>query len=352
MRHPAPHPPLAALLRRILGLLERLQPEEADGYVRWLGPFFIPRPGQWWPTHFMLYRSELYSTVEIGWSSVTLIWTVDTDEVAFEGEVHFGVRYWNGPELWADVLTQVEHRLRGAVGNPAAYNRRVARLLPIGCRTGHIRRKWTWPRRSRRPLSPRDRVRLERALERGKQAPSWPSLSVRQYLEVAALGYDAAFAELRGLTPFAKHQKMADGRHGGMLDLRPEDAGAFESWYSARTWHGTHPWEIVFAHPHGVLLSPHREGDAWRFFLIVDNLGLYQETARMAIALGEGDVPFELYRAPEVIAALRGEDTVKVGPFYGQIDLEELESRRPGAAARVRWEPPPVLVFREPRQSR
>jgi hypothetical protein len=43
---------------------------------------------------------------------------------------------------------------------------------------------------------------------------------VRQYLEIAALGYDAAFAELKGLTPLAKHEQMADRRHGSITTSR------------------------------------------------------------------------------------------------------------------------------------
>jgi hypothetical protein len=171
-------------------------------------------------------------------------------------------------------------------------------------------------------------------------------MSLRRYLEVATLAYDSAFDDLKPLTPLAKYERKADRRHGGMLDLAPEDSRTFERWYSSRDWLGTHPWEIVFAHPHGILLSPHQTERTWRFFLSVDTLGLYVDTARMAIALGENDVPFELLRAPDVTAALRGEDWVEVGPFHGMLSVEEIERRRKGAVARVAWNPPPRVSLR------
>lgn len=348
MRHPVSHPELAAPLRRILSLLEQLQPTREDSDVLWLGPHFIPRRGEWWPTRFLRYRDELYCWADTGWSTLSLVCHVNTAEVSFEGDAFSSSNYRNGPEIWDEVLKQVDRRLQAAIGNLPAYNRRVARLLPLACRTGRIQRKLTWPKSSRPPMSQRDLTRLERALEQGKSTRSRRALNVRHYLEVAALAYDSVFKELKKLTPREKYKRKADTRHGGMLDLAPSDSSAFERWYTSSEWQGTHPWEIVFAHPHGVLLSPHREENTWRFYLGVDTLGLYVATARMAIALGEGGVPFELSRAPEVIAAIRGEDWVEIGPFYDQLCLEELEHRRTGATAHVEWEAPPHLAFREP----
>jgi hypothetical protein len=339
-------------LRRVLRLLQRLQPARTEGDILWRGPFFIPRPGEWWPTQFLRYRNELHCTVELGWSALTLVWEMERNHIRFENEPSWGGPYLNGTGLWNRVLGQVERRLVQVIESPAAYNRRVARLLPLRCRAGRIKRRLTWPRRSSLPMTASEMASFESALEQGARAESWRSLTVRRYLETTAVAYDAVFPELRSLTPRKKYERKADTRHGGLLDLKPTDPRAFEVWYQGRDWLGAHPWEIVFAHPHGILLSPHRAAGTWRFFLSVDTLGLYRDAARMAIALGAAGVPFELARAAEVIAALRGEDWVEVGPFRGQLALEELEERRPGATSRVVWDDPPRLLPLERRPLR
>ena len=337
---------LTLRLRRVLDLLEQFQPESSEGDIRWRGPFFILRRGDWWPTSFVRYRKELYCTVVLGWSAFTLVWNIDEDKVRFERGLHRAADNWNGGELWERVLEQVAHRLRAALSNPEAYNRRVARLLPLHSRTGRIRRRLTRPRHARPPIDRSALEQLASALEQGENVRSWPRLSVRRYLETAAIAYDAAYRELRGLQPRTKYKRKADTRHGGLLELAPGDARAFERWYKSREWLGAHPWEIVFAHPHGILLSPYHEGGRWRFHLSVDTLGLYVDAARMATALGERGVPFELFRADEMIAALRDEDWVEVGPFRRQLSLGELEERRPGATAHVFWDDPPRLLRR------
>ena len=146
----------------------------------------------------------------------------------------------------------------------------------------------------------------------------------------------------------AKNEVQAKGRHPSRGPPRVgagRRAGVRALVQIARVA-GAHPWEIVFAHPHGILLSPYHEGGRWRFHLSVDTLGLYVDAARMATALGERGVPFELFRADEMIAALRGEDWVEVGPFRSQLSLGELEERRPGATAHVFWDDPPRLLRR------
>jgi hypothetical protein len=336
-------PDVTPRLRRVLDLLQRFRPESSEGDVRWQGPFFVPRPGEWWPTRFLRYRNELYCTVEQGWSALTLVWGIGRSRVRFEAQLAWDFGSRNDARLWTKILDQVERRLKRALVNPAAYNRRVARRLPLRSRTGRIRRRLTWPRRARLPMTASQLARLASALEQGKQARPWRRLSLRRYLQTASIAYDSAFPALRALSPRQKYRRKADSRHGGLLGLKPTDTRAFERWYAGRDWVGAHPWEIVFAHPHGILLSPNCEAAGWRFFLGVDALGLYGDAARMAIALGEAGVPLSFTRADEVLAALRGDDWVEVGPFHGQVALDALEERRPGAKTRVVWDDPPVL---------
>jgi hypothetical protein len=128
-----------------------------------------------------------------------------------------------------------------------------------------------------------------------------------------------------------------------MLALAMDDAAAFECWYTSGARQGAHPFEIVFAHPHGILLSPLLEGGTWRFVLSVDTLGLYTASAKMALAMAEQGAPIELFRRSEILAALRGEDWVEVGPLHGELSLAELRERRPDAVEHVEWKPVPRI---------
>ncbi len=333
-------------LTRILGLLEHFEPARTDGDTLWDGPFFIPRRRVWWPTSFLRYQDQLFCNVQMGWSLVRMVWDIGTDVARFEGTAPLAGSDANDEQLWLRVLDQVERRLRSAVASSAGYNARVARLLPLSSRTGKILRSFTWPPASPPPLLSTQIVRLERALSRSELVPGLRALTKAEYLRIAGIAYDAVFAELRPLRPDEKYRRKADGRHGGLLALPARSARAFRSWYEGRAWSGSHPWELVFAHPHGVLLSPELGPGGWRLHLWAGTPGLYVTVARMALALAKADVPFALSHAEDVLAALKGADRVEIGPFYGQLSLEELEQTNPGATRHVSWDPPPTLHLR------
>ncbi|HMX95748.1 MAG TPA: hypothetical protein PKC50_10935, partial [Elusimicrobiota bacterium] len=178
-------------------------------------------------------------------------------------------------------------------------------------------------------------------LRQGAAHARFPGMTVDRYLRAAGVAYDAVFKELRSLSPLDKYKKKADGRHGGMLDLPRRDAPAFARWYDGKARSGAHPWEIVFGHPHGIMLSPeHRkEEGSWGFALRVDSLGLYVSAARMAIALAAAKLPFEFAQSEEVIKALLGTDDVEVGPGLYEVHFQDLKRSRPDALSQIRWDP-------------
>ncbi|PZR05626.1 MAG: hypothetical protein DI536_31745 [Archangium gephyra] len=130
-----------------------------------------------------------------------------------------------------------------------------------------------------------------------------------------------------------------------MLDLPRAGTEAFRRWFQSRAWSGSHPWEIVFGHPHGIHLAPTLEDGHWRFSRLVSNRGLALEAVKMAIALGEAGIPLPLHGKDELVATLRGEDELEVA-VSRQVSLEELEELRPGSTRQVRWDSPPVFRVR------
>lgn len=301
----------------------------------------------WWPTTFMRYRDRLFVEVELGTRRAQLVWDMVEGSVTIEQRAFLGQTEPTDVRFWGTLLDQVECRLRNALRDEGAFNARVARRLPLTSRTGHIRRRDAWPKGQRSPLTERQLARLERAVRLGAQSTALSKMSAETYLRIASVALVAAFRDLRERSPLEIYKRRADGRHGGLLDLARADAEAFRRWFQSHTWSGSHPWEIVFGHPHGIHLTPTLADGHWRFWLSVSNHGLALAAVKMAIALGNGRIPFILHGKDELVATLSGQDELDVGPFSRQVSLEELEELRPGSSRHVRWDPPPALRVRD-----
>lgn len=103
-------------------------------------------------------------------------------------------------------------------------------------------------------------------------------------------------------SPLEQYQMLADGRHGGLLDLPPDDCAAFEAWYKSHERCGEHPFEILAGdNNHGVMLRVDLQRDGrngWEYELSVHSLEFSVLAARMAILLDRARVPFE-FRDPD-----------------------------------------------------
>lgn len=331
--------PLSAQYAALFGLLKEAEPIAEKYDVEWWGPYFIPRARQWHRSRFLLFGGRLFCSIEAGWTTYPSTWNISSGEVAIEGPSSFSMA-WDPQALWTSALPQLTRRLKAAIENPDSFNRRVRRLIPFEARTGRVVRKWTWPKRTRTPLSKMELSRLESACACGERADSWKSLTSGKYLEIVGRAYDAAYPDMRNLAAREKYSLKADGRHGGLLLLEVRDSHAFRDWYLSKTWSGTHPWEIVFGHPHGVTLYPVPDPKTgWRFHLSVDSPGMFLHAVKMAITLGDASVPFMFDGKDRVASALRGADLVEVGPFYDQLSLADLRDVRPEAVDRVEWDP-------------
>lgn len=345
----------ANLLAAVFALLQRTQPDPAQYDVVWYGPHWL-RPGRrerWCPTRFMLYGGQLFGSVRVGSDWQEIVWRIGHDEVRFEGRFGWSSVRSDEP-LWTEVLRQVRDRLRRALRDPERYHRFVDRVLPPDCRDGKIQRHWTWPRGVRTAMPERTIARAAAALAAGRARRPWPTFTLRRLRACETIAYGAAFPELRKLSPQRQRERRADTRHGGLLDLPPDDAAAFTRWYHGGARSGAHPFEIVFANPHGILLQPVEPFDegpdrpppgkrGWRLLLSVHALGYYTHALRMLIALDRARAPVDLVHDEAVFAAVRGDDEVDVGPDLYSVRYADLAERRPAALRHVRWQPVPRI---------
>lgn len=323
-------------LKEFYDLLRRTEPVAGEYDVTWTGPWVVERGRRWWPTSFTLYRGVVYGAILTDMQALGRAWCI-ADGAPAPGEQDAGEAWW----AWEREAPRLLQRMRSAVAHPDRYNRHAARWLPLGCRCGAIQRALTWPK-GFVPI-PRDVLAQARRMQDvARRTPSLPAMTLRTYLDSAALAYDAVFPETRHLSPADKHRRWADTRHGGMLDLPLDDAEAFAAWNRSPAWTGAHPWEIVFGLPLGIHLwvtAPEGSEAGWRLRLSAGAEGQYPAVVRMALALGQAGRPVDLERADEIFRALRGQDDVRVGPRFDQVHLEDLQRERPASVERVRWDP-------------
>ncbi len=337
---------LTSRLRRVFSLLKKTQPIAGEIDVVWWGPYFIPRAGPWHPSHFTLYDGTLYARILVDSSAYGLSWKIASAHVEFEHGASSG-DYYNNEYFWNKALVQIEQRLTSAVKNTDRYNQFVQKKLPLRCRTGKIQRRLTWPK-STKSILPLNQIRLlEKQLTAAKALSLLKEMTTAQYLRVVGVAYDAGFKDLRSFSPLEKYKKKADSRHGGLLELSPDDSKAFFDWFHSRAWSGGHPWEIVFGHPHGIMISPryHEESQSWNYCLWVDSEGWYKTAALMAMALCQHNVPFEFENQKQVLDALEGIDEVDVGPDLYSVHFDDLKKQRPDGLAHIRWDPIPQITL-------
>ena len=336
---------IARLARSTFALLRRVQPIVGEYDVTWHGPYFVPRSREWYATRFLLYDHRLYCTLDLDHRARSMDWGLGSRDVRFERDHGYDYRWHDDTELWSRVLEQVVRKLQRALAAPDRFHAFVARHLPLARRTGRVERRRTWELTAR-PVLPRS---LLQSVERLRGVPDPARLeagvTVRRYLQVAAIAYDAWFEDAAGMSAGQKHRRWADTRHGGMLDLDRADARAFRKWFRGSAWSGAHPFEIVFGNPHGIHLWPrfHDDSGRWSFAVGAGAVGYYAMAATMTAALAARGVAVELLDAERIVAALRGVDEVEIGPHYDQLPLAELESRRPDSVALVQWDPIPEI---------
>ena len=65
-------------LNRLFSLLKKTEPVPEEYDVVWYGPFYVPRPRQWHPSHFLLYGGRLFCSLQMGWRDSTVVWDIAT----------------------------------------------------------------------------------------------------------------------------------------------------------------------------------------------------------------------------------------------------------------------------------
>jgi hypothetical protein len=110
---------------------------------------------------------------------------------------------------------------------------------------------------------------------------------------------------------------MADGRDGGLRELEEDSPTAFQGWYHSSAGLGSHPWEICRGgnSTHVSIYISDMKGK-WKVRLAGSSIVRVQETVKMAVALYDNNVPFELSDAENILRMVTGNDFIGIVPEY------------------------------------
>ncbi len=136
-----------------------------------------------------------------------------------------------------------------------------------------------------------------------------------KFCEICYDANDYFKADQSNLIPREKYWRMADGRHGGLLDVMADSPGEFTYWYRSGAGSGGHPWEICRGgNSTHISLYIRSVPDGWTLRLAGSSAVRVEETIKMAVALFIKGIPFVLQDAQEMLRMIKGEDFIGIVP--------------------------------------
>jgi len=273
-----------------------------------------PEEIQWRKTVLVQYEQQLFISFD---SKFQLRFDLDSHEIS-------GVSFREKELLkfFSWLLVNVECEVTTFLSDSAAYNRFVAEHLPFRKRIGKIKRIKLWENvkdiiRLNEELGKANLERFEKMVNSMDEQTLLKEMTADDYFRYCEICYDANnyFKPTESLTLRDKYRRMADGREGGLLEITGDSPQAFADWYTGGAWVGGHPWEICRGgNSTHISLSTHKEQTGWKLYLAGSSSVRVSETAKMAMALFEHNIPFYLIQAQEMLRMLKGIDYLGIVP--------------------------------------
>lgn len=207
-----------------------------------------------------------------------------------------------------------------------AYNQFIEQNLSWSKRFGKIKRRDYWDIQGDETIRPDKNIgdesieKLKIVVEKTKSQdiPLLEKMTAGEFFRICEICYNANSyfrnSQLQS-TPKEKYLKMADGRDGGLRELEENSQSAFQEWYHSSVWLVGHPWEICRGgnSTHISLYISEVQGK-WKVRLAGSSIVRVEETVKMAVALYNNSVPFELSDAENILPMVTGNDYIGIVP--------------------------------------
>lgn len=210
--------------------------------------------------------------------------------------------------------------------DPYNYNSYIQKNLPYSKRFGKISRKEYWDILGEDAIRPDKNLggilisKLKNFVEKSRNGPTFllQEMTANLFFRICEICYNANDyfkKSLKELTPREKYLNMADGRDAGLTDIDADSQKAFYNWYQSKERLGTHPWEICRGgNSTHISLFVSEIENKWVLILEGSSIGRVEETVRMAVALFENKMPFQLRDAEEIVSMVTGSDFIGIVP--------------------------------------
>ena len=224
------------------------------------------------------------------------------------------------------LLEKIRVEMNKLQRNPKEYNTYIKHNLSRSKRFGKINRKDFWniiddnairPDRNLGKVAIEKLKTLAKAME-NKEASSLNEMTANLFFRICEICYDANdyfTGHEISISPLKKYLMMADGRDAGLRNIDGDSPDAFNKWYHSNEILGSHPWEICRGgNSTHISLFISEVRNTWKVRLAGSSIGRVEETVRMAIALYENKIPFQLTDMEEIARMVTGNDFIGIVP--------------------------------------
>lgn len=280
---------------------------------------YYPEETKWCKFQTSQYRDNLYFYFDS-----KLIFSVNTKAEPAEKE-NYNLDIYEQFLDW--LMIKVQKAIDQLRKDPVAFNKYISENLPWAKRVGRIKRS------DFHDIMGEDTIRPDLGLGKeltekfvflvnemkNRDTPLLQEMTADQFFRLCEIGYDANGyfkEETEKLTPREKYTRMADGRDEGLREINGDSSQAFHEWYHHGRW-GGHPWEICRGgNSTHISLAVYPQDGKWIVYLAGSSIGRVEETVRMAVALHEYKIPFELSQAGEIVRMVTGDDYIGIVPEH------------------------------------
>ncbi len=216
----------------------------------------------------------------------------------------------------------------------------IRKIVPYDIKGGRIKGKHVLDR----TMPSEEREAIESCYSKSKDLRLSRGICLEDYFNTAAICYRSAFNEkITNFSPREMYEKLADNRHGGMLDIKdPRSREEFSNWTKHSDF-GAHPFEIVFSMmEQGIHLYPPFEEDR-RYALSVSHVPLYGTYVDMLKGLVKENIPVRSEQLGEVLDYLSGECYFPVnnesGDIFSSLRYGHSNEERKRYFKHIEWDP-------------